>query len=520
MEVDVTSIDVEAKNPADVSVTLTTNASWILTCPEWVTPSATYGSGDAILTFAIATNYKDETTNVKARSGEIRISGGGTLTGKGAVVTIPINQAGHTYVDPNPSIGGITDAEELVKFAKAVSTGASVKRWQNDEGHVVLLADIDLTGVTEWTPIGSLKAKGSPAYEGNMFTGVFDGQGHKITGINWTYDVTDAETEAYGLFGGLEEATVKNLVLGATGDKITIIGSTSKVIAVGALTGHAINSTITGITNNVSVLLASKDATVLGDNPNGVLMMLGGIAGTATAPMVVGAADAQVKNYGEVATGKISNEGNGGTGMTVGGIVAYTVAVDGVDLNMSYCYNYGGVSAPTGRGGGLVGTVGGATAGTAKTTISLCENHGFIQDDAVGQYGGATGKHNLKRMGGFVGGTVDNKTGIVIDGCTNYGNVFSQLGCRTGGFVGHLNGVVKNCVNQGVILAKNSHADHGAGWACGFNGNKTLIVGCTKGGRVGDYDTYKDNPSGAPEASDDNACAYKNGERFDPSANN
>jgi hypothetical protein len=249
-------------------------------------------------------------------------------------------------------------------------------------------------------------------------------------------------------------------------------------------------------------------------------MMLAGITGTAKAPMVIGTKEAPVKNYGEVATGKISNTENGGNGMQVAGISAFTVAVDGAEFKMEYCYNYGGVSSPNGRGGGLVASIGGATAATAKTTIANCENHGFIQDDVVGQYGGATGKHNNKRMGGLVVGTVDNKTGIVIEGCTNYGNVFSQIGCRTGGFVGHLNGLVKNCVNKGVILAKNSHADHGAGWACGFNGNNTLIVGCVKGGRVGDYDLYKDNPEGAPEASNDNACAYKNSDRFDPSANN
>ena len=312
---------------------------------------------------------------------------------------------------------------------------------------------------------------------------------------------------------------MKNLILGAEGDKITVIGSSEKVIAVGALTGHAVNSAITGITNNVSVLLASNDAANPGDNLSGKLMMLGGIAGTVKAPMVVGTKDSPVKSYGEVATGKISNEGNGGTGMQVAGIVAFTVAVDGAELKMEYCYNYGGVSAPTGRGGGLVGTIGGATAETAKTTIAFCENHGFVQDDVVGMYGGATGKYNNKRMGGLVGGTADNKKGIVIDGCTNYGNVFSQVGCRTGGFVGHLNGVVQNCVNKGVILAKNSHADHGAGWACGFNGNNTLIVNCVKGGRVGDYDLYKDKPNEAPEASNDNACGYKNADRFNPAIN-
>ena len=40
-----------------------------------------------------------------------------------------------------------------------------------------------------------------------------------------------------------------------------------------------------------------------------------------------------------------------------------------------------------------------------------------------------------------------------------------------------------------------------------------------KGGRVGEWDTYKDNPSGAPEATNDNALCYRNSEYFDPSQN-
>ena len=76
MSVDLPSIDVEAQNPESVAVTLTTDANWILTCPDWVTPSATYGSGDSIISFQFASNYKDETTTTRPRTGEIRISGG------------------------------------------------------------------------------------------------------------------------------------------------------------------------------------------------------------------------------------------------------------------------------------------------------------------------------------------------------------------------------------------------------------------------------------------------------------
>lgn len=48
----------------------------------------------------------------------------------------------------------------------------------------------------------------------------------------------------------------------------------------------------------------------------------------------------------------------------------------------------------------------------------------------MGQYGGSRDYYNYKRMGGLVGGTVTNNN-LRIEYCTNNGNVFSQLGCRT-----------------------------------------------------------------------------------------
>ena len=437
------------------------------------------------------------------------------------IVEITVRQT--PVVPVGPSVPGISTGADLVAFAQAVNAGASTSRWQNESGEVVLLNDIDLTGMTEWNPIGTGTAKGTPAYDlVSPFSGIFNGQGFAIKGIQWVYNVTDAPSHLYGLFGAIKDATIKNLVLGAEGDQITVVGSTPNVVAVGALIGHAESSTLLGITNNVSVVLADKNAEVPGDNPDATLMMLGGVAGTFRAPMTVGSKDEPVKNLGNVRTGAISNTANGGTGMNVGGVVAFTVGVKDTEMKLDYCYNYGEVSAPTGRGGGIIGTIGGATQETAVTVLSNSDNYGLIQDDIVGQFGGSKDMYNLKRMGGLVGGTVTNTTGIRIEYCTNYGNVFSQIGCRTGGFVGHNQASVVGCVNKGTILANISYTDgapqHGPGWACGYSG-KHLITSCAKGGRVGEWDTYKDNPSAAPEATMDNALIYKNSEYFDPSAN-
>lgn len=512
LEGELTEFDINVSHNIDYTMTISED------CAEWLSEAPVTKAEMVTTTHTFIADYYENDSGAD-RTGKI------TFYNRPYDVTTEVSVRQSPVIPEEPAEPGISTGADLNAFVRAVNSGASTDRWQNDAGEVVLLNDIDVSEITEWTPAGSGTATGTPAYSlSNPFTGVFNGQGYAIKGINWTYNVSEAESHLFGFFGALQGATVKNLVLGQDGDQITVVGSTSSVVAVGALAGYAESSTITGVTNNVDVILADKDAAVPGDNPASTLMMLGGIAGAVKAPMSIGSKDEPVLNYGSVRTGAISNTGNGGTGMNVGGIVAFTVGVADLELKIDWCSNYGEVSAPTGRGGGLVGTIGGATSETAVTIVGNSTNYGLIQDDAVGQYGGSKDQYNLKRMGGLVGGTVTNTKGIRIEYCTNNGNVFSQLGCRAGGFVGHNQASIIGCVNKGIILGNTTVNDkgepqHGPGWACGFNGAKELITSCARGGRVGDWDTYKDNPSAAPEATNDNAVCYMNADRFDPSVN-
>ena len=438
-------------------------------------------------------------------------------------VTVDVKVRQMPVVEQGSGVPGIATPGDLYQFALAVNSGSSVQRFMNSAGEVVLLNDIDVSALTDWTPIGGGLATGSPQYKNLVtpFSGVFNGQDHSITGINWTFKVDAGTTDLFGFFGALSNATVKNLTFGKKGDKMTLVGSSSNIVAVGAIAGFAIGSKMENVTNYVSVELADKNAEVPGDNPAGILMMLGGIVGNTESSVIGGEGkDYKVVNYGNVTTGHITNQENGGVGMNVGGIVGFAKGVDNYENIIRYCYNYGGVSAPTGRGGGIIGTIGGGTAATAKTTVSTCYNYGTVQDDAVGQYAGnyGTATNNLKRMGGLIGGTIENRTGVLVENCENHGNVFSQMGCRTGGFVGHCNVSLVGCVNKGIILGGKVDG-HGAGWACGFNGNVQDIKSCAMGGKVGYWEDHGANPTSAPAATADNACGYKNSERFDPSSN-
>ena len=154
--------------------------------------------------------------------------------------------------------GGISTATDLVNFAKAVNNGTNTSRWQNDAGEVVLLNDIDMSSVTSWTPIGDIDASNyttaEPYVSVHPFTGTFNGQGYAIKNLNCSADITNGGL-AYGLFGSIENATVKNLALGDAGTTTIWImsGTAPKYTVIAPLVCFAKNSVIEGCTNYYNI---------------------------------------------------------------------------------------------------------------------------------------------------------------------------------------------------------------------------------------------------------------------------
>lgn len=74
------------------------------------------------------------------------------------------------------SPGGIETADDLIEFAAAVNAGESLAPWQDERGFVVLLNDIDMTGIETWTPIGDavcpLTVKASKGTDCGILAGV------------------------------------------------------------------------------------------------------------------------------------------------------------------------------------------------------------------------------------------------------------------------------------------------------------------------------------------------------------
>ena len=434
---DLTSIEVEAQNPEEVAVTLMTGVTWILTCPDWVTPSATYGSGDSIITFQVASNYKDETTTTQPRSSEIRISGGGTLTGKGAVLTIQIHQKGYTYVDPNPSLGGIPDAEEFAKFIVAANTGQPLKRWTNEAtGEVLLLADVDLSNeeidwqaLADVTKTSNANNASSIVENTTPFEGVFNGDNHKITGFNPV--VTLGANQTFGLFTVAHKATIKNVELSGTFN----VTATDQADA-GMLVGTAIHSTITNVKIGGKIVSAGSTASKR--------FSIGGVCGYAYAGLV--------------------SETEAGQTLFEGCVVNAEVEFDGGknQANGATCAMYGGICG--------FGTTPNAAA-AHKVTIKNCVNNG---DMTV----------KIGRCSGII---ATANTGVVLEDVTNNGNQVNTVADgRLGNVVCNVSHycTLKNCVNNGDIDATAAGYKGTVGGIFALAGSAT-ITGVEGGGNYG-----------------------------------
>lgn len=447
MSVDLTSIDVEAQNPESVAVSLTTDANWILTCSEWITPSATYGSGDSIISFQFATNYKDEKTTTRSRTGVIKISGGGALTGKGAVVTINVNQAGYTYVDPNPSLGGITDAEEFAQFIVAANSGGSLKRWTNeDTGEILLLADIDLSGEDiDWQALADA-TKTSNANNASLvventtpFEGVFNGDNHKITGFNPVVELANNQT--FGLFPVIHNATIKNLELSGTFNVSSVRDAEVAGTAdAGMLVGTAIHSTVS------NVKIGGKIVSV--GSTKAARFSIGGVCGYAYAGLIT--------------------ETEAGQTLFDGCVVDAVVEFDGGtnQANGATCAMYGGIC-------GFATTPNKDAA--HKVTIKNCVNNGDM---------------NVK-IGRCSGILATANTGVILEDVTNNGNQVNMVANgRLGNIVCNISHycTLKNCVNNGDLEATAEGYSGTVGGIFALAGSATT-TGIEGGGNYGTIKT-------------------------------
>lgn len=105
--------------------------------------------------------------------------------------------------------------EDLADFRDAVNNGDTFVGKT-----VILMADIDLSGIESWVPIGNTT---------NYFRGTFDGQENTISNMNINVNTPDTD-QFVGLFGGVRNAVIKNLTMENT--SITAVGKKVRAAAI------------------------------------------------------------------------------------------------------------------------------------------------------------------------------------------------------------------------------------------------------------------------------------------------
>lgn len=345
-----------------------------------------------------------------------------------------------------------------------------------------LANDIDMSSLTGFKPVGGTAV---------AFSGVFDGCDHTISGL------TVGGTSKAALFGALESATVKNLVI--DGADVSAVGSYAGVVA-GQLNSDTVVSNITVINSKVSAQESFAGALAGSVNGENVTVVNVKVENTCVAALnnaggVIGFAEGScvVKNA-EVKSVTVEATNNAG-GVIGSANAAQIIAVKVTDSKITADKNVGGIA--------------GAFAGK----IEACQVNATVSGDVAGGFIGATisgtkaiiagSKVNAKVVpvdgavsaGGFVASAV-NGSALTIDSSVVMGDSEIGSAMATGGFIGDVQGKAevldsvsyasvegykaptKVSVGAGGVIGKVSCAD--------FNG--VTVKNVNVGGKVTAYD--------------------------------
>lgn len=169
---------------------------------------------------------------------------------RGTVIVMAYDLADNVIVKPlfykAATLGtvAISTPDQLVAFAAAVNAGG-----EEAAAKAVLTQDIDMKDVA-WTPIGNGAYTTANAMTGPAFQGTFDGQGHAVKNLKIVVPADAAAGSAWGLFGVLKGATVRNL---AIGEGSSVVSTAGAMTAVGAVAGYAYEATIENCENRAAI---------------------------------------------------------------------------------------------------------------------------------------------------------------------------------------------------------------------------------------------------------------------------
>lgn len=408
---------------------------------------------------------------------------------RGTVIVMAYDLADNVIVKPlfykAATLGtvAISTPDQLVAFAAAVNAGG-----EEAAAKAVLTQDIDMKDVA-WTPIGNGAYTTANAMTGPAFQGTFDGQGHAVRNLKIVVPADAAAGSAWGLFGVLKGATVRNLTIG---EGSSVVSTAAAMTAVGAVAGYAYEATIENCENRAAIDIQGG-----GDN---VRESAGGIVGAICA----NENDSHIlscTNYGKITSKNSVNTKNGATGFSIGGIVGFADASTTTERynNVVGCVNEGAIDAQATRTAGVVATM------NKYTKLESCVNNAAVTcSDVTASNSRVAGI--VSAMGGHT----------YLTSCVNNGTVaFAVAGDTTHGYAAGIAGqtndnntAIDGCENYGAVLSDiiNAAANKYIGIVCANTNKKTIAIrNCKIGGRIG---PFSDGQQGATEITEQNFEQY------------
>ena len=364
----------------------------------------------------------------------------------------------------------ISSAEELQYLADLLADEEDTLSEYGNKNYI-LTEDISLNDTSDY---GNWRTK-RPEYDWKpigkktTFTGVFDGNGHTISGLYLNQDLAEDNTydasDFYGLFAEVYDGTIKNLNM--TEVYMEVSGDTS---CAGALAGSAsvtkildcaIDGTIIGYDGYFGGIVGSASGTIRGCEFSGTLeaarelqngqTYLGGIAGDFSSTVLgtetnISNGDFEgITNCVNKGTIKITKGSD--SARSAGGIAGMNSA------RITGCINEGVIEAKPSEEtaeemgsaslslGGIAGNVVIAAIGE-DGVISDCENKGTVTADSANA-GGIAGSVDL----------ADPRYTVTIENCSNTGKVFSENHYYAGiaadiGVKADTTLTIQNCINE------------------------------------------------------------------------
>lgn len=307
----------------------------------------------------------------------------------------------------------------------------------NLDAYYVQTADIDLSGIDNWEPIGS---------DEGTFSGQYNGNGYEINNLT----IVSSNDHYVGLFGRssgdalLRNINLKNVSINYISDYD--INNSNNCVYVGSIAGST--NAITGCTAEGKINVEYTKCSSI---------QIGGIAGVTYADNCINKIDIFCK------MDAVNNS------ITIGGITGFPGTVYGKIVN---CINYGNIQASGGSSivlGGISGWDG---------SIKKCINYGKIEGRIE-----KLNRYNIMPMGIAVevGGITGYSSGEVIES-VNYGEVYSycasDVTASAGGIAGKIgfyeDGIIKNSYSLGKNIEAKlgneySYANRIAGDWGGYN---------------------------------------------------